>query len=76
VREVATTQDNTVEVASFDLMDDTGRVRVTLWRKPANIVKDFSMGTRIRLENAFIKKGFSSQFELTSRASTTVKVLA
>ena len=75
VREVTTSQGTSVEVATFDLTDDMGRIKVSLWRKLADIAKDFSIGTRIRLENVFVKKGFSSQFELTSRVLTSVKVL-
>jgi len=76
VREVTTAQKEKVLVASFDLEDDTGKIRMSLWRKHAELGKELSVGTRIRVKNAYAKKGFSNLLELVSRTSTTVEILS
>jgi len=76
VREVTTTQKEKVLVVSLDLADDTGKIRMSLWRKQAELGKEWSAGTRIRVKNAYAKKGFSNLLELVSRASTTIEVLS
>jgi len=75
IREVVTSQEEKVTVASFELTDDTGKIRVSVWRKLASIVKDLSAGTRIKVKNAYIKRGFSNQLELTSRRLTSIEIL-
>lgn len=76
VREVTTAQKETVLVASFDLTDDTGKIRVSLWRKHAEFGKDLTVGTRIKIRNAYAKRGFSNLLELVSRTSTTIEVIS
>lgn len=76
VREVTTAQNEQVLVSSFDLADDTGTIRISLWRKHAELGKELSVGTRIRVKNIYVKKGFSNLLELTSRASTTIEIIS
>jgi len=76
VREVTTAQNEKVLVASFDLKDDTGEIGMTLWRKHAEIGKELSVGTRLRIKNAYVKRGFSNLLELVSRASTTIEIVS
>ncbi len=76
VREVTTAQNEKVLVASFDLSDDTGKIRVSLWRKHAELAKELSTGTQIRLKNVYAKKGFSNLLELVSRTSTSIEVVS
>lgn len=75
VREVTTSRNERVAVASFRLSDSTGEVKVTAWRKLAETVKDLKVGTRIRMRNIYAKKGYESQLELSSRYSTIIEVL-
>jgi len=65
-----------IAVTSFDLSDETGKIRVSLWRKLADIAKDFNVGTKIEIKNAYVKKGFGDQLELTSRSATSIEVLS
>jgi len=74
-REVVTSRNERVRVTSFDLTDQTGRIRVSLWRELAEVGKDLAVGTQIRIKDAYAKKGFSNLLELVSRASTTVEIL-
>jgi replication factor A1 len=76
VREVTTAQNEQVLLASLDLEDDTGKIRMTLWRHHAEQGKELSIGTRIRIKNAYVKRGFSNLLELASRTSTVVGIIS
>lgn len=76
IREVTTTREEKIPVASFDLTDDTGKIRVSIWRKLVDAVRDLPIGTRIKIKNAYVKKGFSDRLELTSRVLTSIKALS
>jgi len=76
IREVTTAQKERVPVASFDLTDDTGKIRITLWRKQAESAKELAVGTRIKVKNIYVKKGFSNLPELVSRTSTTMEIVS
>jgi len=65
-----------IAVTSFNLSDETGKIRVSLWRKLADTAKDFNAGTKIRIRNAYVRKGFGDQLELTSRSATSIEVLS
>ena len=75
VREVTTSRNERVAVASFRLSDSTGELRVTAWRELAETVKNLTVGTRIRMRNVYAKKGYESPLELSSRYSTILEVL-
>jgi len=76
VREVTTAQKEKVLVASFDLADDTGKIRVSLWRKHAELGKELSVGTRIKIKSIYAKRGFSNLLELVSRTSTSIEIIS
>lgn len=74
-RREVTVKTEKIPVTSFDLSDETGKIMVSLWRKLADTAKDFRAGTKIRIRNAYVRKGFGDQLELTSRSATSIKVL-
>jgi replication factor A1 len=75
VREVTTSHNERVAVASFRLRDSTGELNVTAWRELAKTVKDLAVGTRIMMRNVYAKKGYEEGVELSSRYSTIIDVL-
>jgi replication factor A1 len=75
IREVTTAQGEKVVVGSFEIADKTGKIRVSLWRKLVEVVKDLLSGTRVKIRNAYVKKGLSNQLELTSRMLTAIEIL-
>ncbi|MDH5624174.1 MAG: OB-fold nucleic acid binding domain-containing protein [Candidatus Bathyarchaeota archaeon] len=75
VRQVVTSRNEKVAVASFELRDDTGKIGVSAWRKLAEIVNGLAVGTRIKIKNAYVRKGFADQLELTSRSFTSIDIL-
>jgi len=76
IREVVTSRNEKVVVASFELRDETGEIGVSVWKKLAEIVKDLTVGTRIKIRNAYVKKGFADRLELTSRVFTSMEMLS
>jgi len=76
IREVTTSRNEKIKVASFDITDDTGRISVSLWRQHAEFATELSTGTRILLKNVYAKKVFADQLELTTRASTELRILS
>jgi replication factor A1 len=75
-REVTTSRNEKVAVASFQLSDETGELRVSAWRQLAETMKDLAVGTRIKVRNVYAKKGYEKPLELSSRYSTSIDVLA
>jgi len=75
IREVTTARGEKILVASFDLADETGKIRMSLWRKHAEFAKELSVGTRIKVKNVNAKKGFSDLLELNSRTATIIEIL-
>ncbi len=73
MREVITSKDQKAVVVSFDLKDDTGTIRVSAWRRLAETAKGLTMGTTIEIKNAYVRRGFGDQLELTSRMFTAIR---
>lgn len=73
IREVTTSRGETVAVASFELADDTGKIRVSAWRNLVEAVMDLLPGTRIKIKNAYVRRGLADQLELTSRMLTSIE---
>jgi len=76
IREVVTSRNEKVAVTSFQLKDETGEVGVSAWRKLAEVAKDLTVGTRIKVRNAYVKRGFADRLELTSRMYTSIEKLS
>lgn len=74
IKEVTTFQQEKVLLASFDVEDDTGKIRVTLWRRQAEQARNLQVGTRVRFVNIYAKRGFSNLLELTSRNPTMIEI--
>jgi len=75
IREVTTARGDRVMVASFELADDTGKIRVSVWRGLVDVVKDLIPGNQIRMTNVYAKRGLADQLELTSRVLTSIEIL-
>lgn len=75
MREVVTSKDERIAVVSFDLKDDTGTIGFSAWRRLAKVAKDLTVGTGVRIRNAYVRKGFGDQLELTSRMFTCIDIM-
>lgn len=56
-----------VKITSFILGDDTGSIKITVWRELAGECEKLEAGTVVRLTHLYVKRGPSGEFE----ASTT-----
>ena len=74
-REVTTFKDEVVRVASFELEDETGKIWVSAWREQVDAVKDLNVGARIVLKNAYVRKGFGDQPEISTQSTTRILLL-
>jgi len=74
VRNVKTSAGETVELALFELKDNTGTVRIAAWRLHAATAKSLTVGSRVALKNAYAKKGFGEQLEISTRNSTSLEI--
>jgi hypothetical protein len=72
-REVKTSKGETVRLASFDLQDETGVVRVTAWREHSETASELMIGEKILLENVYAKMGYSGKMELSTRSATVIR---
>jgi replication factor A1 len=72
VREVKTSKQEVLKLATFELKDETDRMWVSAWRNHADSVKGLNVGDRIVIKNAYVKKGFGDQLELSTRNATSI----
>ncbi len=75
VKDVTTRDGVELRVASLRLQDETGEVRVSLWRDLADDVAGLPEGSRLRIKNAYVKMGFFGDLELSSGATTELEVV-
>lgn len=66
VKEVRTARDEHVKLASFELKDETGRIWFSAWRKHVEAVCVLRVSDRVRIENAYVKRGFGDQPEIST----------
>jgi replication factor A1 len=71
-KEVKTGKGELVKLASFDLKDDSGSIRVTAWREHAETVKNLFMGEKVLLENVYPKVGYNGKLELSTRTASII----
>jgi replication factor A1 len=72
VRDVKTSKQEVLKLATFELKDETGRMWVSAWRNHADSVKDLKVGDRIVMKNVYVKRGFGEQLELSTRSATSI----
>lgn len=76
LRKVKTSNGELVKLAVFELKDDTGRMWVSAWRRHADSVKDLKVGGKVVMKNAYIKKGFGDQPEISTRNTTSITTVS
>jgi len=72
LRDVKTSKGELVKLAIFELIDETGRTWVSAWRLHVDSVKDLNVGEKIVIKNAYVKRGFGDQLELSTRETTSI----
>jgi replication factor A1 len=74
LRNVKTFKQEIVKLASFELKDETGSIWISVWRDQTDSVKSLKLGDRIIIKNAYVKKGFGNQLELSTRSTTSISI--
>jgi replication factor A1 len=72
LREVKTSKQELLKLATFELKDDTGTIWVSAWRKHAETVNDMKIGDKLIIRDAYVKRGFDDQLELSTRHKTSI----
>ena len=74
IRTVKTSKGENVKLATFELKDETGRMWVSAWRQHVEAAGALEAGKRISIKNAYVKKGFGEQLEISTRDATSITV--
>jgi replication factor A1 len=72
LRDVKTSKGELVKLATFELKDETGRIWVSTWRMQADSAKELKVSDKIIIKNAYVKKGFGDQLEISTRNATSI----
>jgi replication factor A1 len=75
LRDVKTAKGELLKLATFELKDETGRICISAWRKQADIASRLNLGDKIIVKDAYAKKGFSDQLEISTRTSTSITIV-
>ncbi|MEM3700628.1 MAG: OB-fold nucleic acid binding domain-containing protein [Candidatus Bathyarchaeia archaeon] len=75
LRNVKTSEGNVVKLAVFELKDETGTIWVSAWRKHAETAANLKIGDKITIKNAYVKRGFGDQLEISTRTTTSIEIL-
>jgi len=74
-RQITTSRNEKVKIASFELEDNSGKIWVSAWREHAEIAGGLTVGTKVRIRDAYVRKGFSDAMEISTRFSSRIEVL-
>jgi len=75
VQDVKTSRGEVVKLAVFELRDETGKIWFSAWRNHAEAFSNMKVGSRIAVKNAYVRKGFEDQLELSTREATTIAII-
>jgi len=70
IKEVTTSKKEKVNLASFELEDETGRINVFLWRDFAALAENLTVNEKIRLRCVYVDYGSFGRLVLSSSLGT------
>lgn len=73
-RNVKTSRGEVVKLAVFEVKDETGIIWVSAWRRHVDSVKDLKVGDKVVIKDAYVKKGFGDQPEISTRGTTSITI--
>ena len=74
LRNVKTSKAELVKLAVFEVKDETGKIWVSAWRKHADTASNLKVGDKVTITNAYVKKGFGEQLEISTRSKTIITI--
>jgi len=75
LRNVKTFKGELVKLAVFEMKDETDRIWVSAWRRHADPVSNLRVGDKVIIKNAYVKKGFGNQPEISTKSTTLITIL-
>jgi ssDNA-binding replication factor A large subunit len=60
----------------FEIRDETGRIWVSAWRKNAEKTANLKIGEKVALINAYVKRGFGDQLEISTTNKTSIEIIS
>jgi ssDNA-binding replication factor A large subunit len=75
IKEVKIFTGETVKLASFEIKDETGSIRVVAWREQANAAITLKKGIQVLLKNISVKQGRDQKLELSTIANSSITML-
>ena len=76
LRDVKTSKGELVKLAIFELGDETGRIWVSAWREHAETASNLRLGEKIVIKNAYVRKGFGEQLEMSTKSTSSITILS
>jgi replication factor A1 len=73
--EVKTFQGETIKLASFEVRDETGNIKVLAWREHANVASSLRKGATVILKNFYAKQGLTQKLELSTKTSSSITLV-
>lgn len=73
LRMVKTSRNETVKLTVFEIKDETGSIWVSAWREDAEKAANMKVGDKVTVKNAYVKKGFGDQLEISTKNTTSIE---
>lgn len=73
IKEVKIRSGEILPLVTFDLKDNTGKIKVSTWRQHTDKTRTLRVGTIIQLRNVYVRSGFGGQPEITTRNSSEIR---
>ncbi len=70
IKEVTTSQNEKINLASFELDDETGRIKVLLWRDFVVLAENLEVNKKIRIKCIYVDYGSFDKLILSSNSGT------
>jgi len=70
VKELTTSKNEKIRLATFEVADGTGRAKVQLWRESAALAENLEINKKIRLWCVFVDYGSAGKLMLSSSSGT------
>lgn len=74
LKEVTTGKGEKIKLLAFELIDDSGSIRVSVWRNQAEELSQLKIGDTVTIVDGYVKKGYGNRVEISTRSSTVFKV--
>jgi replication factor A1 len=72
IREIETSKGEKLKITTFEVKDETGSAWVTAWRQHAQVTAKLKRGDKITIKDAYVKRGFADQLEISTKRTTAI----